>query len=294
MASPSPLVFVPLDVGEKIANRFRTIISKTLALFPMLKYDLRTLGIQEVEAYAASNIASSLIISVFFAVFISLMITNLKDAARAQPLALLSIVAIFFIMFIFNMVYPGIRTRTMAVKIDRDLIFALKDMLLQVESGIPLYEAMLNIARSGYGGVSYEFDVAVKEISTGTPEAHALQKIALKTKSEFFKKALWQLISSLEKGARLGPALRSVLETLENYQYKTIKDYSATLNFVVLIYMLVSAAIPSLGITFFIVLSAFGGMGVNEQLIGGIIAGSLLLQLVLIGYVNSGRPAVYE
>ncbi len=51
-------MFVPLDVGGKIADRFRTFISKVLALFPMLKYDLRTLGIREVEAYAASNIAS--------------------------------------------------------------------------------------------------------------------------------------------------------------------------------------------------------------------------------------------
>ncbi len=290
----SPLVFVSLESGQKIADRFRGIISKVLALFPSLKYNLRTLGIMEVEAYVAASLASSLLLALMFGgvAFAALQQTGKTDTALRY--SLVSAIAIFTTFFIFNIFYPGIRTKTVAGKIDRDLMFALKDMLMQVESGIPLYEAMVNISRSSYGLVSSEFGLVVKEISGGTPETVALQRTALKTKSEFFRKALWQLISSMEKGARLGPALRSVIETMENYTYKSIKDYSGTLNFVVLIYMLTAAAIPSLGITFFIVLSAFGGMGVDERTIAMIVGSSLVAQMVLIGFVNSGRPAVYE
>lgn len=292
--SPSPLVFVPLSIGQKIADRFRSTLSKILAFFPSLKYDLRALGISEVKAYTASNIISSFLLAIMFGLAILLALKMAKAEARMQSIAALASLAVFLTVFVFNMIYPGIKTRTFAVRIDRDLIFALKDMLIQVESGIPLYEAMVNIANSSYGIVSSDFKGAVKEMSAGTPESAALQKIALSTKSEFFKKALWQLISSLEKGARLGPALKSVVETLENYQYKSIRDYSSTLNFIVLVYMLTSAAVPSLGITFSIVLSAFGGLGVNEQMLTALISVSLLAQVILIGYVSSARPLVYE
>ncbi len=289
---PSPLVFIPLDAGQKIADRMRAVVSRVLALFPSLKYNLRVLGVQEPEGYVASALLSSVIAALLFGTVMWIGMRGQPPSAGAAVLA--AAFVIFLIFFIFNMVYPGIRTRTFALRTDRDLAFALKDMLVEVESGIPLYEAMVNIAHSHYGTVSAEFNLAVKEISAGMPESLALQKMALKTRSEYFRKALWQLISALESGASLGPALRSVIETLETYQHKMIKDYSASLNFIVLLYMLIAAAIPSMGITFLIILSAFGGIGVNEVLLGGIVVLSLLSQIIIIGYVNSGRPAIYE
>lgn len=290
----SPFVIVPLEPAQKIADRMRTFLGRILALFPSLKYDLRVLEINEPEAYVAANLLSSLFYGAVFGAIMFAGLQSAKDPSRTPGLALGSALAIFALAFVFNMAYPGIRTRTYAIKMGRDLTFALKDMLVQVESGIPLYDAMVNISRSNYGTVSSDFTTSVKGISAGISESVALQKMALKTKNEYFKKALWQLISALESGASIGPALRSVIETLENYQHKSIKDYSASLNFIVLIYMLIAAAIPSMGITFMIILSAFGGIGVNEQLIALIVSGSLLMQLVLIGFVNSGRPTVYD
>lgn len=294
MARPSPLILVPMEIGQKFADRFRPLISRLLAIFPSVKYDLKSLGIPEAEAYVASNLISSFFLSLVFGAFVYASIRAAKDPTRLQMFAPGIVVGVFLAAFVFNMLYPGLKTRTSAIKMDRDLSFALKDMLVQVESGIPLYEAMVNIAHSNYGSVSPEFNSVVKEISAGMPESLALQKMALKTKSEYFRKALWQLISSLESGASIGPALRSVIETLDTYQRKSIKDYSASLNFIVLIYMLTAAAIPSMGITLLIVLSAFGGIGVSDSLIAGVIMGSLMAQLIIIGYVNSGRPAVYD
>ncbi len=292
---PSPLALVSLGAGQKIADRFRAPIRAVLALFPSLKYTLRALDVLEPEAYVAANAITSFLLGILVcgATFGVLMI-NKQPAPNAPLLAIASGLSTLLAIFLFNIFYPGIRTRTFAGRMDRDLSFALKDLLVQVESGIPLYEAMVNIARSDYDLVSMEFSAAVREISAGTSESVALQKMALKTKSDYFRKALWQLISSLESGASLGPALRSVIETLESHQRKSIKDYSGSLNFVVLIYMLSAAAIPSMGITFLIILSAFGGAGINEITLLEVVAASLLLQIVLIGYMKSGRPAVYE
>ncbi len=294
MAFVSPLVFISSEIGQGFANRFRPFIIKLLGFFPMLKYDLRTLSNIEPEAYVAANFLSSLIISVFFSILILLVSKTTTSSAKVQTFIPIIFLVIFFMIFFFNMMYPSIKTRTSAMKMDRDLSFALKDLLVQVESGIPLYEGMVNIANSDYGAVSPELSSVVKEISAGMPESLALQKMALRTKSDYFRKALWQLISSLESGASIGPALKTVIETLESYQRKSVRDYASSLNFIVLIYMLISAAIPSIGLVFLIVLSAFGGLSINEQIVGAVIVGSLLAQLVIIGYVNSSRPTIYE
>lgn len=293
----SPIIIIPVELAQKIADRFRSFVGKLLAFFPTLRYDLRALNIAEVEAYAMAAFLSSLLYAILFGiiVFIGLSANRsiLSNKELILPLTFGVTFIIFFIAYIFNMICPGLRTHASATKMSRELTFALKDMLVQIESGIPLYEAMINIAQSNYGDVSVEFSTAVKNISAGLSESSALQKMALKTKSEYFRKALWQFISSLESGASLGPALRSVIETLESYQHKTIKEYAGTLNFIVLIYMLTAAAIPSIGMTFLVIFSAFGGAQVNEQTIMFIIMGSLFVQLALIGYANSSRPIIY-
>ncbi|MEW6528597.1 MAG: type II secretion system F family protein [Candidatus Micrarchaeota archaeon] len=294
MAFVSPLIFISLDVGQQIANKFRFFVTKILAFFPLLKYDLKILGNIEAEAYVAANFISSLIISLFFSILIFVASKTMADPTKVNVFGPIVIFAIFFIIFFFNMLYPGIKVRTFAIKMDRDLSYALKDLLVQIESGISLYEAMVNIAHSNYGGISQELNTVVTEISAGTPESLALQKMALKTKSDYFRKALWQLISSLESGASIAPAIKTVIETLEAYQRKSVRDYASSLNFIVLIYMLISAAIPSMGVTFLIVLSAFGGLSITESVIIGVIVGSLLAQLAIIGYVNSVRPTIYE
>lgn len=293
MGSISPFLFVSLKTGRKMADRSRWLVSRVLALFPGLKYDLRALGVQEPESYVAAALASSLATAVLFAGVI-FAAAGVKKLPNTEGIALASLLGSFIALFIINAYFPRIRTGTVTMKVDRELIFALRDMLVQVDSGIPLYESMVNVAHSDYGTVSVEFESAVRSISAGTSESAALQKLAFQTKSQYFKKALWQLISSLESGASLAPALRSVIESLESYQYKAIKDYSSTLNFVVLIYMLTAAAIPSVGVTFLIILSAFSGAGINETVVEGVLAVSLVVQVLIIGYLNSIRPAIYE
>lgn len=294
MARVSPLMFISLEIGTEIAKRLYFPLSLIVGFFPRLKNDLRILGIKNAEAYMASNILSALLFTVLIGIVLFVGTAYVKDKTKVEQFLPLALLVIFFTIFIFNILQPMLRTRTIAMQVDRDLSFALKDMLIQVESGVPLYAAMVNIAHSNYGAVSAKFEATVKKISTGTSESEALQEMALESKSDFFKIVLWQLIGTLQSGASLGPALRSTIEQLESYQHKLIKSYSSTLNFIVLLYMLSAAALPSLGITFLVILSAFGGTGVNEQLITTMVAGSLFFQLVLIGYVNSERPVIYE
>lgn len=69
--------------------------------------------------------------------------------------------------------------------------------------------------------------------------------------------------------------------------------YSTNLNFIMLIYLLGAAAVPSIGIAFLVLLSAFGGIGVDLTTIGALLVGTSLFQIVLIGYISNARPDLF-
>jgi hypothetical protein len=101
------------------------------------------------------------------------------------------------------------------------------------------------------------------------------------------------MVNALESGARMGDALTSIVQLVENYLYRDIKNYSANLNFLMLIYMLGAVVMPSLGITFLVLLSAFSGLGVSIETIAMLLFGSAMLQVVMIGYMASTRPEIF-
>ncbi|PJA21266.1 MAG: hypothetical protein COX63_00250, partial [Candidatus Diapherotrites archaeon CG_4_10_14_0_2_um_filter_31_5] len=176
--------------------------------------------------------------------------------------------------------------------IDQNLIFALKSMLIQVKSGIPLFNAIENVAKTNYGVVSDEFKIVVKEIMAGTPEANAIEKMALRTKSEYLRKAGWQIVNSIKSGASVVGALETTIETLTTNQLRAIKNYSAELNLWILLYLLLAAAIPTLGITFMVILSSMGGSDISELHIMLTIIFAFVIQVVLIGFVKNRKPKV--
>ena len=55
--------------------------------------------------------------------------------------------------------------------IERNLIPALEDMLVQLNSGVPLCSILVNISASDYGELSAEFKKAVKKINAGSPQS---------------------------------------------------------------------------------------------------------------------------
>jgi len=188
--------------------------------------------------------------------------------------------------------YPGIMAKQHATGIDQNLLFALKSMMIQVSSGVSLFDSMVNISKENYGIVSKEFAELTKEISAGEGEAKALEKMALSTKSDYLRKTTWQLLTSLRSGASLEGSLKSIVETLTKNQERAIKNYAAELNLWILVYLLLAAAVPTLGVTFLVILSALGGTSVGPELIILIVLGAFAMQIILIGFVKNRMPKV--
>ena len=288
-----PLMLVSVESARGLSARFTGLGRRLLGLYPGVKYDLRAMGADlEAEKYAVAALLSALIWGALFGIFAFLALTW-RNMGSADILAALVGISFFVLFFILHLIHPGMIVRRIAEKTDRALTFALRELLMQVSSGVSLFDAMSIVAKSDYGYVSKEFEVVVREVSSGISEAKALERMAFRTKSEYLKKAIWQLVTAIESGSSLAGALRSVLDTLVSYQYRAIKSYSADLNFIILIYLLVAAVVPSLGITLLVILSAFSGLGVTESLLAAVVIFAFIVQFVMIGIIRNARPEIY-
>ena len=134
----------------------------------------------------------------------------------------------------------------------------------------------------------------VQEINAGSSEGVALEKLALRTDSDFLKKTVWQLVTSIRAGAPMNSALQSIVITLNEFQSRSIKNFAAELNMWILIYLLVAAAMPTIGITFMVILSAIGGSDITPDTIVQTIGLAFVIQIVLIGLIGSRAPRGYS
>ena len=306
------LFVLPSGFTYKYAERFSGIGDRIAGiLFPGLNYDLE---IVESDLKTGEYIIASLLNALVWALLVLVLTTLLlyarhlvtpQDFAEGtvsvsafiallvkQKIAFLPPFATLVLVFFFFTRYPRIQAGKMVESVDRDLIYALKDLLVQINSGVSLYNAMHNVARSGYGKVSEEFGIVVQDINAGEAQDKALGKMAMRTESDFLRRTIWQIVTALKSGASLQNALSSVLMALRQFQSQSVKAYSQELNLWVLIFIISAVAIPSLGVTLLVILSTFGGVGVNEYFIMGLLAVCFFVEFVLIRFVKLRRPVL--
>ena len=290
-----PLMIIPLGLSRKITRPFRGIAYKIERFFSTISYDLEQTDIDFTsEEYIAISLLNAFF---FFLIFFGLLFV-LSFRVQAKPVneALLSSfgygILISFLMLFSLLRYPKILAGKKAEQIDKHLVFALKDLLLQISSGVSLYNGLVNVSKTGYGIVSVEFEKVAKAVSTGTPIDHALEKMAFSNKSEFLKRTIWQLINTLRAGASLKGAMRTIINELTIDQRSKIRDYAHELNLWSLVYMLFAVAIPTIGATMMVILSSFAGAGISQPMFVAFIVMCFLVQVVLIGFVKTRRPVV--
>jgi flagellar protein FlaJ len=281
-------------------------------IFPGLEYDLKMIG-SDVDKgeYIAVSIANAFLWAILL--FLLLMaLSYMRGSITSKQIGtalssfrelqgfigevkwiIISGVLVFLIFLSFFMYYPRVLARKIVEDVDRDLVYALKDLLLQISSGVPLFNAMVNISKSGYGTISKEFRRTVQDINAGEMQEIALEKMALRTESEFLRRTIRQMLTAFKSGASLQAALKSVIKNLQQYQYSQVKSYTYELNLWVLLFIIISVAVPSLGITLLVVLSTFGGMSVNENFIIGLVGFCFFFEIALVEFIKSRRPVTH-
>lgn len=292
-----PLMLLPLSACPTIGSRFRGIGVKILSFYPSVKYDLRSIGITFApENYCAVSFFSAGIWGVIVAFFLGLIMSRSplfpQTLKLLLPLFLFAIVTIFFLLL--HLFYPRMIAKNIAQRIDRELIFAMRDLLIQLSSGVPLFNAIENVSRSNYGYVSREFSTVAMHVKGGASLLEEVEAMAVRTQSEYLKKTAWQMATAIRSGSNMTSTIKGVVKMLVDYQFSLTKSFNAELNFVVLIYLMVSSVLPTIGTTVLVIFSVFGMLGVTPEVFMLLVGLSFVGQAAVIGYVRVKRPNLFD
>ncbi len=286
--------FLPMkeETMRKASAIFLPIGARLSRFFPSVKTNLVQLEIKiSPEEYLSMALFAT--IYAFLMVFVPLFALGVmtKGAVMASlKVAVTSGAILTFFVLIYSFFYLKIMLMRKIKLLEKDLLFALRYIYIKIKSGIPLYDAMVGVAYGNFGEVSKEFKKTVKEISAGIDNATALENMALRNPSLYFRRVIWQITNNMRAGASISDILRSITTSLTKEHKNMLRHYGAELNPIILMYMMFTVVIPSLGITVIVVMSSFSGLEVPKIVFYAIPFFVFILQLFFISIIREKRP----
>jgi len=288
-----PLVPFPVEKAKSMSRIFIGWGEIFAKFFPSMDWDMKHSGFDlEPREWVAIAVFSALF---YFSLLTGLMLVIIMAAKirliQGLGISLLVGLSISGAAFFYISMYPKLMAKKKIRNIDENLPHALHHLLVQVRSGVPLFNCLVSIAHGDYGQLAKEFERAVDEINTGKSEIEALEVMAKENPSLYFRRVLWQVVNALKSGADIGMTIKEIVENLSMEQVMAIKKYGAQLNPIAMLYMVFCVIMPTLGITFLLAMGSFIGLGFQmEFALLGILGFLVMFQFMLIGMIKSKRP----
>lgn len=254
-----------------------------------LKVKLRQAELEKSpEEFVKLCFRNALFLSIMFEILL-LVFTLKGNASIGLPIFLFPVLV--FVLFFYFLKYLDLKIRKKVKKIEQDLIFATRHLLIELEAGVPLFNALMTISKD-YGEISRQIKKAIDKVNYGAPLDVALQEIAENNPSEYFRRVLWQLINAERSGSDIARALSAIIDQISQEQIIDIRRYGQKLNPFAMLYLMFAVIVPSLGITLLLVIGSFFRMSLGE--------GFLVMVLILLGFmqfmffsiISSSRPNV--
>src|SRR3989338_4671089 len=164
-------------------------------------------------------------------------------------------IQLFF--FFQGMFYPKVQTMRRVRDLERNLLPALRTFLIQLSSGVPLFDVLAVVSTENYGEIAAEFRKAVRKINSGTSQIEVLEEMAANNPSLFFRRAIWQIANGMKSGAEITTIIQQAISALSQEQVIEIQRYGSQLNPLAMFYMIMVVILPSLGMTFLIMILSF-------------------------------------
>jgi pilus assembly protein TadC len=287
-----PFMPIPSQIIMAVTNNFLGVGGVVSKFFPKLEESLVQADFEiQKERYSA-------IIALGFFIYLILgFLICYLFAMQFQPKNsfIIGILGGFFagiLVAIQIAFYPAIQAKKKIRGIERNLLFGLRTILVEIKSGVTLFDAINLVAQGNNGELSKEFSKAVRKIQTGTYQNVALEEMAENNPSVYFRRAIWQLVNGLKSGGDISTIMQSLVDGLSKEKANQVKKYGNTLKLFSLMYMMLGAIIPALGITFLIILSTFPSMTINETVFWGLFGFLALGQFMFLGMIKSARPSL--
>ena len=292
MLKKLPYSFLPVRVLRTLSRNILGISNKLITFFPFLDLNLKR---AEIDIEKKDYLGMCLIATSLFFIFILFFLGIILFKAEVKNFYLVSLaIAIVVSLFIFlqQVMYPKIIASRRVKAIDKNLLSVLQNILVQLNSGVPLFQILVNVSKSDYGAVSVEFSKAVREINTGRHQIEVLEEMATKNPSVYFRRAVWQIVNGMKSGADMSDVITEVISALSEEQVIQIQRYGSQLNPLAMFYMLVAVILPALGTTFLIIISSFIALSaeMTKIVFWGLYASVLFFQIMFMGIIKTKRP----
>ncbi len=286
-----PFSFLPRNVLLKLSDYLMgtgSILSRAF-LYLQLELDRANFKV-EAKRYVAMCLAATIFLFIIVSAVLTLFLLKLGLYYAGILIAFVFSSLVFFM----QMGYPKLVAQRRIRKLDADLLAALRAIMIQLNSGVPLFEAMVIISHQQFGEVSQEFKKAVKKMSAGVSQIAALETLALQNPSPYFRRTIWQIINAVKEGAAINEVMTTVITNLTKEQIIQIEKYGSQLNPLAMFYMMGAVILPVLGVTFLIVLASF--IAFDEMLIKilfiGILGLVIFFQIMFTGIIKTRRPSL--
>jgi len=286
-----PFSLVPPQFVFALAGKTRPIGTAMQAWVPILGDDLMGAGYEGIDA---DTYATACVLNAFTNFVILFIIIDVMGVITLTPMLLLAGIASAAVgaaTLVTCLIYPQIIASQRRRAIDANMITATRQLLIQIRSGVPLFNALLSVS-TGHNKVSDEFYKIVSKLNAGVTETDALAEASATSPSLQFRKVVWQLSNALKVGTDVGLALEATLSELELEQTEQIKKYSQELSPLTMIYMISAIIVPSLGVTLLIVIGSLMSFPIPKALLVVIFIVMIGFQAVFLNFVASRRPVV--
>jgi len=257
--------------------------------FPQLDMKLTKAGIHDTTA---EFIRKVFIVAFLYTTMLNIAFFFVLVKMKTLVLILFAVFPLsFIILFFYFIKIPEMKIVKRKKEIDKELVFAGRFLLIELASGVPLYDSLKNIART-YPSTGSVFQHIVDKVNMGTTMEKALQEAVEESPSENCQKVLWQIINSLQTGSDAVLSLRSIIDQIAKEQLIEVNKYGKKLNPLAMFYMMIAIIVPSLGIAMLVVLSSLMSFSINLPALFGITAFLGFIQFMFITMVKSARPSV--
>ena len=271
------------------AGNLNTLLQRVSKLFPGLKMKLKQAGIDyKPEDFVKRTIVSAFYMTTGLAVSLFLVLAKLNAFKNAL---LLLVPFLFIIMFFYMIKLPDLKISKKEKEISKEIVFAGRFIIIELESGVPLYNAMVNVSKN-YEVIGKYFKEITNKVDLGTSMEDALNEAVELIPSDDFRRVLWQIINSIRTGSNVARSLYSVVEQITKDQITEVNKYGKKLNPLAMFYMMVAVILPSLGITMLIILSSFIQFQLSLTILVSLACFLGFVQFMFISMVKFSRPAI--
>ncbi len=302
MKQTIPFSILPPQIMKILAKPFYGLGYTLGKGFPYLKIELKQAELDfNIEEYSAIMVLNFVIYFLLFSVFGSIFLSRMMGPGKyfvlagfqiseGVPVGLTIGLVGAFLVFIQMSMYPKIQIKKKIRSIEANLVYGLRTMLVQLKSGISLFNTINMVANGNFGQLSIEFKKAIDEINTGVTQEAALQHIAINNPSSYVRKTVWQVVNGMKAGADVADVIEESVSSMIREQEIEIQKYGSSLRMLSLVYLMIGIIIPALGLTFLIVLGSFPKIQIT-QLLFWILLGSLMVaEFMFLGIIKSKRP----